>query len=78
MFVLTSFLSDAFGNLKNSEFYKEPNETCRSKASTSGSSKAVRPSGSKSNPILVSPRQVIFSCFRCSCDDADTSLSFGH
>lgn len=48
---------EAFGSLKNSEFYRKPDEACSSKSGTSGSSKAVRPSGSKSNPILVSPRQ---------------------
>jgi hypothetical protein len=55
---VTFFFSEAFGSLKNSEFYKKPDEACNSKASSGGSSKAVRPSGTKSNPILVSPRQV--------------------
>lgn len=53
-------VSEAFGDLKNSEFYKKPDEASSSKATTSGTSKAVRPSGTKSNPILVSPRQVLF------------------
>jgi len=57
-FNVTFFFSEAFGNLKNSEFYRKPDDVCNNKASTSGSSKAVRPSGTKSNPILVSPRQV--------------------
>jgi hypothetical protein len=60
MYVKLFPLSEAFGDLKNSEFYKKPDEACSSKATPSGTSKAVRPSGTKSNPILVSPRQVIY------------------
>jgi hypothetical protein len=71
MFNISPFLSEAFGNLKNSEFYKEPDKPCNTKANSSTSSKAVRPSGSKSNPILVSPRQVNFQCF-------DACVSFDH
>ena len=51
---------DAFSNLKKSEFYQSPETLVTNKASSGPSSKAVRPSTSKSNPILVSPRQVSF------------------
>ena len=54
-----SFLIDAFGPLKNSDLY-EPPEKLKEKLTAGPSSRAVRPNTSKSNPILVSPRQVSF------------------
>lgn len=62
------FFSEAFDDLKKSEFYVKADEACTSKASSSSISKAVRPSGTKSNPILVSPRQVNFLLLRTQYD----------
>lgn len=52
-----SSFADAFSNLKKSEFYQSPETLLKDKISSGPLSKVVRPSTSKSNPILVSPRQ---------------------